>query len=697
MHVLFIHQNFPAQFRFIAPRLVSDFGWRCTFVTEKAQGDLPGVEKVLYKPQGGARITNHPCTRNFENAVAHAHGVFEALKHRRDLKPDLIVAHTGFGSSLFVPFVFDAPIINFLEFYYHPIGQDLGYRPEVPVSEMNLLRSRTNNSMILQDLANCNRGWTPTHYQRDFFPPEFREKIEVIFDGIDTSVYFRKEDAGDRIREQMKIPAHHRIVTYVARGFEMIRGFDIFMKAAKRIYEQLNDVTFIVVGTDRVHYGGDLKLISEKSFRQHVLGTGEYDLSRFRFPGFVAPEVLADILSTGDVHIYLTEPFIASWSMVNAMACGAVLVASDQRCVREYVTPGVDGILADFFDFEAIASRTIEVLKDPAAFAPMRLAAMKTVIDKYSLDVALPRIKELFERVAVMRREPSVLLEKLVRAGTMGNVPADEDVFGTSATTEVAGAATSPESAAAPGNSADAPGDQSGAAIRSAGDTIAYATPMERAVAELQRISTGEHTPAEWVRRCQSFRGPPGPLEYLGPRYHPNDITRLLQRVAEWRAQTILEIGFTGAGTVFLWTRVATPKARIILAPSPGNGPPPEIIELFAKMPRPQQQIRVTTPQEDPDALSLTIDSALEGQEVDFLFLHGKRTFKSLQEDFRRYRRKVREGGLIAIDGFNALTKTPETNGTDRLWAELRPLYPQRAEYLNGTATDLGGIVMIKI
>jgi glycosyltransferase involved in cell wall biosynthesis len=376
MHILFVHQNFPAQFRYIGPRLVRDFGYRCTFVTEKAENTLEGVEKVLYKARGGATMANHICTRNFENTVAHSHGVYEALKARPDVQPDVVVAHTGFGSSLFLPFLYDAPIINFLEFFYHAVGQDLGYRPEVPVEEINLLRSKTNNSMIALDVLNCDRGWTPTHYQKAFFPREFQDKIEVIFDGIDTSVYYRKTDVATRFRAQMQVPDGHRIITYVARGFEMMRGFDIFMKAAKLIYQQRSDVTFIVVGTDKVHYGGDMKFIKEKSFRHHVLSEGGYDLTRFRFPGFVPQDVLADILSTGDMHIYLTEPFIASWSMVNAMACGSVLVASDQSCVREYVTHNRDGLLVDFFDCENLARQALEILKDPSAYRHLGEAAI---------------------------------------------------------------------------------------------------------------------------------------------------------------------------------------------------------------------------------------------------------------------------------------------------------------------------------
>ncbi|MGA2501516.1 MAG: glycosyltransferase, partial [Tepidisphaeraceae bacterium] len=367
MHVLFIHQNFPAQFRYIAPRLVSDFGWQCTFVTGKAEGTLPGVEKLVYRTRGGATRANHLCTRNFENCVVHAHGVYAALKARPDIRPDLVIAHTGFGSSLFLPFLYDAPIINFLEYFYRPHGGDMGYRPEMPVTEAMLLRVKTRNAMLMLDLENCDRGWTPTQYQREFFPAPYRDKIEVIFDGIDTSVYHRKDNPDRSIGAGKHIGPGLRIVTYVARGFEMMRGFDIFMKAAKRIYEQFPDVAFVVVGADSIHYGGEQRYISG-AFRHHVLGQDEYDLSRFHFTGYVSQETLADILSISDLHVYLTEPFIASWSMVDAMACGAVVLASDQTCVRECITHGENGLLCDFFDYEALARKAVEVLRDPAAY-----------------------------------------------------------------------------------------------------------------------------------------------------------------------------------------------------------------------------------------------------------------------------------------------------------------------------------------
>ena len=146
MHVLFVHQNFPAQFRYIAPRLVQDLGWRCTFVTERDndrdKGSLPGVDKMIYETARRRDAGDSHLARHFENTVAEAYGVYAALREKKEIKPDLIVAHTGFGSSIFLPLLYDAPIINFMEYFYRPVGQDLGYRPEVPRTEIQVLRAR---------------------------------------------------------------------------------------------------------------------------------------------------------------------------------------------------------------------------------------------------------------------------------------------------------------------------------------------------------------------------------------------------------------------------------------------------------------------------------------------------------------------------------------------------------------------------
>ena len=251
--------------------------------------------------------------------------------------------------------------------------------------------------MILLDLANCRLGYTPTRFQHGLFPSEFRPKLDVIFDGIEVDVYRRREIAPRRIGDRV-ISDTTRLVTYVSRGFESMRGFDIFMRAAKLIYERYPDVLFVVVGSDRICYGGDARHIKSKTFREHVLAGENYDLSRFVFTGLVPVSTLVDILSMSDLHIYLTVPFVLSWSLMNALACGCTVLASETAPVREIIVDGENGLLVDFFDVDGLAALAVEVLRDPAAYRPLGQRGAEMIQTKYSLEVTLPRLVRLFNR-----------------------------------------------------------------------------------------------------------------------------------------------------------------------------------------------------------------------------------------------------------------------------------------------------------
>ena len=143
MHVLFVHQNFPAQFGHMADHLINGIGYRCRFVTERRGGEVGDIECVQYKIDGGATKHNHYCTRTFENATRHALGVYDAVKARPDLKPDLIVGHSGFGSTLFLRELYpDVPIINYFEYFYRTRDSDMDFRKEYPPQPLDFLRAR---------------------------------------------------------------------------------------------------------------------------------------------------------------------------------------------------------------------------------------------------------------------------------------------------------------------------------------------------------------------------------------------------------------------------------------------------------------------------------------------------------------------------------------------------------------------------
>ncbi len=414
MRVLYVHQNFPAQFGHIAAHLAARPGWDCRFVSETPAGTVAGIRKLTYKITGGATPANHFCSRTFENTIWHCDGVYRACKaqHAADgYRPDLIVGHSGFGSTLFLRELYpDVPVVNLFEYFYRPHGpdSDMDFRSDLgwQLDDQKYLRSRCRNAMILLDLQNCDAAYAPTHFQRSRFPPEYLPKVDVIFDGVDRSVYHAHADSlrpptthrPPRTVAGVALPAGARILTYVSRGFESMRGFDVFLRAAAKVTAQVPDAHVFVVGSDRIAYGGDSDYIAPaKTFKDWVLAREPLNLSRVHFVGRVPPHDLARLLATTDLHVYLTVPFVLSWSMMDAMSCGAVVLGSNTPPVAEMIAEGQTGLLTDFFDADALATKAAAVLRDPAAYRPLGRAAEQLIQDKYSLDVVLPRMTAMYE------------------------------------------------------------------------------------------------------------------------------------------------------------------------------------------------------------------------------------------------------------------------------------------------------------
>ncbi len=301
------------------------------------------------------------------------------------------------------------PVVNFFEYYYlpHDAESDMDFRSDLAwaVDDSKYLRSRCRNAMILLDLQNCQVGYTPTGFQKSRFPSEYQGLIRTIFDGVDREAYhgydetLRSDVARSKTRTiaGVHVPAGTGVVTYVSRGFESMRGFDIFMKAAKRIVQQRPDTLFIVVGTDRVAYGGDTGYTDGKSFKEWVLAQDDYPLDRMKFVGRLPPPELGRVLASSDLHIYLTVPFVLSWSMMDALSCGAVVLASDTAPVREMIEHGKNGLLADFFDPEAFARQACDVLADPAAHRPLGREAERRITERYSLEAVIPQMLQMYD------------------------------------------------------------------------------------------------------------------------------------------------------------------------------------------------------------------------------------------------------------------------------------------------------------
>ncbi len=424
MRILFVHQNFPAQFGHIAAYLVDKLNWDCSFVSETPAGLVGGVKKIQYKLAGGATAHNHFCSRTFENTIWHSDAVYQAMKAQKDYKPDLIVGHSGFGSTLFLRELYpDVPCINLFEYYYHAHGpdSDMDFRHDLKwvLDDQKYMRARARNAMILLDLQNCDAAYTPTNFQRSRFPGEYVPKLELIFDGVDRAHYNSRGDAlrpplaarGPRTLAGIPVPATTRVVTYVSRGFESMRGFDIFMRVADRVMKEFNDVIFIVVGSDRIAYGGDSAYIGQaKTFKDWVIARGNFELSRMHFVGRIAPDELSRLLAATDLHLYLTVPFVLSWSMMDAMSCGAVVLGSATAPVKEMIHDGENGLLAEFFDVDGFVAEALNVLKDPDQYRPLGRAAEKLITENYSLEAVLPRMIGLYERTLNRSTPPGTLV-----------------------------------------------------------------------------------------------------------------------------------------------------------------------------------------------------------------------------------------------------------------------------------------------
>jgi glycosyltransferase involved in cell wall biosynthesis len=406
MQILFVHQNFPAQFGAIAAYLVAQKGFRCIFLSQNMPGKVSGIECLRYRVRGGARPITHFCSRGFENATWQSHAVYEFLKSRPDIRPDLIVGHSGYLSTLFLRDLYDCPIINYFEYFYHLKNSDLDFRPDFPPTALNRLCALARNAVLLLDLENCDRGYSPTRWQRDRLPGFFHDKVRVIFDGIDTNLWHPgARPPGPRRLGLYHFPPGVRLVTYVARGLESMRGFDIFMRMAKKLCERRPDVLFLIAGQDRVFYGGDERATGQMSFKEWVLSQDNYDLSRFLFLGILSPVQLAQLFCLSDLHVYLTVPFVLSWSLMNALACGATVLASDTPPVREMIEHGRNGLLANFFDVEGMVEQAERVLNAPEDTKHLGVAGVEMIRQKYGLEVCLPQMLALYEEAQALRRD----------------------------------------------------------------------------------------------------------------------------------------------------------------------------------------------------------------------------------------------------------------------------------------------------
>lgn len=393
MRILFLHSNFPAQFRHLAVAIARNPRHQVVFATMRQEGQLPGVTKVLYSPAREVHRETHRYVRPLESAVLQGQAVYrlgEALK-AKGFVPDIVYGHSGWGPTLFIKEVFpQAQLLCYFEWFYHARGSDADFDPDDPLSEDDRARIRIKNAPILIDLYSCDRGLTPTRWQRQQFPPEYQGKLTVAHDGIDTE-YFRPKPKAKLVLPRIQLDLSHAevIITYVARGMEPYRGFPQLIEAIALLQQQLPQAHAVIVGQDRVAYGKSRP--DGKTYKQAMLEQFSLDSQRLHFTGLLPYEEYLQVLQASTVHVYLTRPFVLSWSMLEAMATGCLVLASDTPPVAEVIEDGKNGLLFDFFSPQQIVDRIAEVLKHPDGLAQIRQNARETIVKDYRLAKLLPQ------------------------------------------------------------------------------------------------------------------------------------------------------------------------------------------------------------------------------------------------------------------------------------------------------------------
>lgn len=413
MQVLFVHQNFPGQYPHLA-RALLDRGDRVDAIGGPTARPLPGVTLHRYDPRPAAGIPDcHPWVADLQTKSLRAEAVGTLLQQllQRGLQPDVVVGHPGWGELLAVKDLLPTvPVLHQVEFVYQLSGGDTDFDPEFAradwASQTRLRLRRAPQLLALHDL---DWGIAPTPWQASTVPAEYRQRLSVIHEGIDTTAIAPREGSVIALEKAgLRFTPGDPLVTFVARSLEPYRGFHCFLRALPRLQALRPDAHMIVVGEEGVSYGPPPA--GGGSWKQRLLQEleGQLDLSRLHFVGRVPHPVLHDLFRVSACHVYLTYPFVLSWSLLEAMSCGATVVGSATPPVQDVITHGQNGLLVDFFDGEALATTVAGVLADPEAHRPLGVAARASVMDRFDLrTVCLPQLLQLVDRLAGRAGPPS--------------------------------------------------------------------------------------------------------------------------------------------------------------------------------------------------------------------------------------------------------------------------------------------------
>lgn len=400
MKILFIHQNFPGQFKFLAPALVvRGHDVRAMTMQKSKSSVVDGVKNILYGVNRGTSTTIHPWVSDFETKIIRAEACFRtALNLKKNgYSPDVIIAHPGWGESLFLKEVWpNAKLGIYCELFYAAQGSDVGFDPEfLSNDEGDVCRIRLKNINNILHFETADAGISPTHWQASTFPEPFRSKITVIHDGIDTNIIKPDPHVKMTLNGTIQLSKNDEVITFVNRNLEPYRGYHIFMRSLPHLLTLRPKAHILIVGGNDVSYGAKPK--GEKSWKdifieeiyEHIKAE---DWKRIHFLGNIPYKAFIPLLQLSTVHVYLTYPFVLSWSLLEAMSAGCAIVASDTSPLHEAIKNEETGLLVDFFNANLLAETVSSLLDNSDKRKRLGENARRFAQQNYDVyQVCLPR------------------------------------------------------------------------------------------------------------------------------------------------------------------------------------------------------------------------------------------------------------------------------------------------------------------
>jgi glycosyltransferase involved in cell wall biosynthesis len=398
MRLLLVHQNFPGQFKHLATALAERGHEVVALGAQSRPQAVPGVRVLAYPLRRGTTPKMHPWATSFEANAIYAEAVGQAAESlRKDgFSPDVIYGHAGWGECLPLKTIWPhAKLIGFFEYYYRAMGADVNFDPEFPgkgwTDDLSVEMKNAGNLLTMQA---ADGGITPTQFQLSTFPTWFQPHLKVIHDGVDTAAASPEPNAVLKVGNLGKtFRPGDEIITFVSRRLEPLRGYHVFMRALPEILSHRPRAHVLIVGADdEPGYGANPP--AGKTWRQVFLDEVKHgvDLSRVLFLGRVPYEAFVAVLRVSAAHVYLSYPFVLSWSLLEALSAGCLVIASGTAPVREAIEDGKNGRLVDFFDTSALATAVVEALSRPNKFRKMRSAARQGIVARYDLKtICLPK------------------------------------------------------------------------------------------------------------------------------------------------------------------------------------------------------------------------------------------------------------------------------------------------------------------